>query len=137
MKIEQLATEKKAKNQDTIAETQIVKLDKTQDTLDNKIDIEKIKEIRLALRRRYANRTNFRKIFKEWDKNDSGEISLRNGKEMINKFGIPINYNETRALYMSSSARNQDSLDLKEFIHLIFSDNEALKIDSKNFKCNS
>jgi len=94
----------------------------------------KVKEIRQALRRRYAIRSDFRKIFKEWDKNDRGEISLWNAKEMINDFGIPINFNETKALFLSSSSRkNVNSLNLAEFINLLFGDNEALKIE--NFKC--
>jgi hypothetical protein len=33
------------------------------ETLEGKIDMEKVREIRRALRRRYANRKNFQKIF--------------------------------------------------------------------------
>ena len=36
-------------------------------SLDGIVDIEKVKEIRKSLRRRYANRTNIQKIFKHWD----------------------------------------------------------------------
>jgi hypothetical protein len=35
--------------------------------LDGVVDLEKIKEIRKALRRKYANRTNIQKIYKHWD----------------------------------------------------------------------
>ncbi len=136
-KVSILASEKKAKNKDAIQETQIVKIDKTSDTVEHKIDVEKINEIRFALRRRYANRTNFRKIFKDWDKTGVGEISIHNAKDMINNFGIPINYNETKALFMSTSSRDNERLDLAEFMNLIFSDNEALKFDEKAFKCKS
>ena len=48
---------------------------------------------------------------------------------MINRLNIPINYNETRALIASSNTRGTESLNLEEFMHLIFSDNEALKVD--------
>ena len=119
---------KELQNKAAKLETQLVKLD-VNETLDNKIDLKKIQEIRFALRRRYANRTNIRKIFKEWDINCMGEITLYSVHDMINRLNIPINYNETRALIASSNTRGTESLNLEEFIHLIFSDNEALQIN--------
>ena len=119
---------KELKNKEATQETQLVKI-KAKETLDNKIDLKKIQEIRLALRRRYANRTDIRKIFKEWDLNAMGEITLYSAHDMINRLSIPINYNETRALIASSNTRGTESLNLEEFMHLIFSDNEALKVD--------
>ena len=83
----------------------------------------------MALRRRYANRTDFRKIFKEWDLKAIGEITVYSAHDMINRLCIPINYNETRALIASSNSRGTETLNLEEFIQLIFSDNEALKVD--------
>lgn len=53
---------------------------------------------------------------------------------MINRLGVPINYNETRALIASSNKRETETLNLEEFMHLIFSDNPALNIDLKNIK---
>ena len=47
-------------------ETQLVKLKNTE-TLEGKINLSKVKDIRRALRRRYATRTNFQKIFSHWD----------------------------------------------------------------------
>ena len=119
---------KELKNKEAPQETQLVKIE-AKETLDNKIDLKKIQEIRLALRRRYASRTDFRKIFKEWDLKAIGEINLYSAHEMINRLAIPINYNETRALIASSNTRGTETLNLEEFIHLIFSDNEALKVD--------
>ena len=119
---------KNIKNKEATQETQLVKIE-AKETLDNKIDLKKIQEIRLALRRRYANRTDIRKIFKEWDLNAVGEITLYSAHDMINRLSIPINYNETRALIASSNTRGTESLNLEEFMHLIFSDNEALKVD--------
>ena len=126
--ISRMEKAKSLKNKEAIQETQLVKIE-AKETLDNKINLKKIQEIRLALRRRYANRTDFRKIFKEWDLNAVGEITLYSAHDMINRLSIPINYNETRALIASSNTRGTESLNLEEFIHLIFSDNEALKVD--------
>ena len=120
--------EKALKNKEATHETQLVKIN-AKETLDNKIDLKKVQEIRLALRRRYANRTDFRKIFKEWDLNAIGEITVYSAHDMINRLSIPINYNETRALIASSNKRGTETLNLEEFMHLIFSDNEALKVD--------
>jgi len=47
---------------DVDQETQLVPL-KNKDTLEGKIDLNKVRDIRRALRRRYATRTNFQKIF--------------------------------------------------------------------------
>ena len=124
---------KELQNKSAKLETQLVKLD-VNETIDNKINLEKIQEIRFALRRRYANRTDIRKIFKEWDINCMGEITLYSAHDMINRLNIPINYNETRALIASSNTRGTESLNLEEFIHLIFSDNEALQIDLDKIK---
>ena len=125
--------EKAIKNKEATQETQLVKIN-VKETLDNKIDLKKVQEVRLALRRRYANRTDFRKIFKEWDLNAIGEITVYSAHDMINRLNIPINYNETRALIASSNTRGTETLNLEEFMHLIFSDNEALKVDLKKLE---
>ena len=91
----QIIKDKGNKNKEAIQETQLVKVE-VPNTLDGIVDIKKVKEIRLALRRRYANRSNFRKIFKDWDISSQGEISIYDAHLMINKLSIPINYNETR-----------------------------------------
>jgi len=114
-------------------ETQLVSL-KLTDTAVDKVNIEKIRDIRLALRRRYSNRNNFNKIFKDWDLSNNGEISLYDAHKMINSFGIPINYNETRALISSTRINNSDTLDMDGFMTLIFSDNPALTIDHFVYK---
>ena len=131
---EHLIEEKSNINKEAMQETQLVKIEAT-DTLEGKIDIAKIKEIRLALRRRYASRTNFRKIYKEWDFVNKGEIMVYTAHTMINRLGIPINFNETRALIASSNKRNTETLDMEEFMHLIFNDNNALNLDLKKLRC--
>lgn len=37
------------------------------ETLENKINLEKVREIRRILRRRYATRKNLQSIFNAWD----------------------------------------------------------------------
>lgn len=124
----QIIKDKGNKNKEAMQETQLVKVE-VQNTLEGVVDVKKIKEIRLALRRRYANRSNFRKIFKEWDITSRGEISIYDAHLMINKLSIPINYNETRVLIASSNDRGTETLNMEEFMHLIFNDNNALNVD--------
>lgn len=105
---ENINKDKEEKNKAAFQETQLVKID-AEETLENKVDIKKLQEIRFALRRRYANRSNYRGIFKQWDHTLNGEISVYDAHEMINSFAIPINYNETLALISSSNTRETQS----------------------------
>jgi Ca2+-binding EF-hand superfamily protein len=86
------------------------------------------------LRRRYATRQNYRQIFKGWDISSHGEISTEDAIKMIKKLEIPINYNECRALISTANVRDTETLNLQEFINLIFSDNPQLDIDLKKIK---
>ena len=130
---ENIIKDKNKKNKEAYQETQLVNIE-AEVTLEGKVDIKKLLEIRLALRRRYANRTNFRKIFKEWDQSIGGEITVYDAHTMINNLNIPINFNETRALIASSNTRGTETLNLEEFMHLIFSDNPALDVDLSKLK---
>ena len=130
---ENIIKDKTEKNKEAFQETQLVKIE-AKNTLEGKVDIKKLKEIRLALRRRYASRTDFRKIFKEWARSMGSEITVYDAHNMINNFSIPINFNETRALIASSNQRGTENLNLKEFFHLIFGDNDALEVDLKKME---
>lgn len=79
-------------------ETQLVSLQKHKKTLEGKVDLEKVKEIRRTLRRRYTNRKNFQKIFSQWDQDSRGTISLKNMIDMLKQLSININLNEARVL---------------------------------------
>jgi Ca2+-binding EF-hand superfamily protein len=125
-----LANEKDHINKDYY-ETQLHKLN-AEKTLENRVNIEKLQEIRLCLRRRYASRNNIRKIFKDWDKENKGEISVYDAYKMINDLSIPINIDETRALISSSNKRKSENLNVEEFMHLIFNDNDELNLRLKH-----
>ena len=55
------------------------------------MDLAKIKDIRRALRRRYATRTNFQKIFSQWDADSKGYIDTNDIHNMMNKLGLKVN----------------------------------------------
>jgi len=129
---ENLSKNKKFENKKAQQETQLVKIE-AKETLEGKIDISKIQEVKLALRRRYSNRKNIRKIFKNWDFGSCGKITLYDAHKMINKLAIPINYNETRALIASSS--DTDYLSVEDFTKMIHNESQALNIDLTKLKC--
>jgi Ca2+-binding EF-hand superfamily protein len=63
-------------------------------TLEGKVDMAKVKDIRRALRRRYATRSNFQKIFSQWDAASKGHIDVNDIHKMVNKMGLKINIDE-------------------------------------------
>jgi Ca2+-binding EF-hand superfamily protein len=46
------------------------------ETLEGKVDLDKVREIRRLIRRRYGNRKRVQKIFQQWDKEKKGNISV-------------------------------------------------------------
>ena len=88
-----------------------------------------LKEIRRILRRKYGGRGNFQKIFNCWDEEHNGAVSSKNIYDMVKRFGININFDEARVLVASADHDQSNDLNLDEFLELIFTDNEALKVD--------
>lgn len=129
---ENLSKDKSMVNKKANQETQLVKID-VKETLLGKIDLSKIQEIKLAIRRRYGNRKNLRKIFKTWDCSSNGNINLFDAHKMINKLSIPINFNETRALIASSS--ENEVLSMEDFVNMVYSDAQTMNVDLTKLKC--
>ena len=127
-KIESLAKEKMKINKDVVQETQLTKMNinKTDNDL---LNMNKIKEIRQLIRRRYGNRKNVNKIFQQWARTFPNKITVYDAYKMINSLNIPINYNETRAFIASGSNFGNEFLSLDEFSNLIFNKNEELYED--------
>lgn len=125
-KLEKLSKEKKKINKNVIQETQLVKIN-TPHTMDNIINIKKIKEIREALKRRYGNRKNINKIFQQWARTFPNKITVYDAYRMINSLYIPINYNEARTFIASASNFGNEYLNLEEFWNLIFNEDENFK----------
>lgn len=109
-------------------ETQLVHIEK-KSTLEGKVDLKKVADIRRTIRRRYANRNDFRKIFNQWDKSSAGVLTPQEVHEMVNKIGIPINLHEARVLVASANKSSTGSLNLNEFMGLIFDQDDRLNVD--------
>ena len=98
------------------------------------VDLKKIQKIRDLLRKRYSVKSNVFNVYRIWSEYSGREINLIQVHNIINKFGIPINYNETKALIASVNDRGTDNLNLNEFINLIFKDNPTFNIIDQNLE---
>ena len=132
-KIEKLSKDKKNINKNVIQETQLVKINSFMDKGDSKINMKKIEEIRITLRRRYANRKKIYKIFQQWAKTFPNKITAYDAYKMINALSIPINYNETKAFIASGSYTGNEYLTFEEFSNLIYEPTKMNLNDDKNF----
>ena len=115
-------------NKDASHETQLVSVN-VNETLNGKVNVSKVKEIRRILRRKYLHKNDIKKVFRDWDLSINGEITLYDAYKMINSFGVPINYDETRTLISMVSSRNSDTLNLEEFTTLIRDNTTSSSID--------
>ena len=131
-KIDKLFKEKKNLNKNATQETQLVKINSFIDQGESMINLKKIEEVRIALRRRYANRKKINKIFQQWAKTFPNKITVYDAYKMINALSIPINYNETKAFIASGSNTGSEYLTIEEFYNLIHEPTK-MNFDDKNY----
>ena len=124
---------KDVEHKQAIQETQLVHMEH-EETLEGKVDLEKVVDIRRTIRRRYANRSNFRSIFNQWDRDSLGVIRPQDIHFMVNQLGIPINIDEARVLVASANQSASGALNLDEFLQLIFDDSNRLNVDLSSMK---
>lgn len=119
-----------------IQETQLIGMEAyNKETLEGLVNLEKVKEIRRAIRRRYANRKNFKNIFTAWDEDSQGVLSVKNVYNMVQRLGLNINTYEAQVLVASADRNGNGCLSLDEFLDLIFNDNTMLNVDLKKIPC--
>ena len=100
------------------------------DTLDGKVDLKHVADIRRQLRRMYASRSNLHKIFNQWDREKKGSISSQDIFMGLNKMGITTSLEQAMALQASGKQQDDDpNLSLQEFTELLFSNDEVFKVD--------
>lgn len=77
------------------------------------VELVMVKDIRRALRRKYASRSNIDRIFEQWDRKNTGEVSAEDICAGLNKIGIRASLEEATAL--KASATKGTNLNLKQF----------------------
>ena len=100
--------------------------------VEKKVDLNKVKYIRDLLRRRYSVKTDRFNIYRIWNEYSGKEINLIQLHNIINKIGISINYNETKALIESVNDRGTNNLNLNEFTNLIFNDDNTFNVNEED-----
>jgi Ca2+-binding EF-hand superfamily protein len=133
MKALNIKGDKQEKNEKAITETQLVKV-KNKNTMEGRVDTEKVRGIRRAIRRRYANRTDFRKLFNTWDRSSKGFIDPTDAYNMISKLGIKINMDEASVLVSSADNGHKGNIGMDEFMSLIFGSEDSFNVDLKKLK---
>jgi len=127
---EHLAKEKHEAHAQAIQETQLVGYDKySADTLKNNVNLEKVREAKRVLRRKYGNRVNMHRIFQAWDSEKKGRISAENFFTMAKKLGLNLNYDESRVLIATADKSATGNLTLDEFFDLVNNKDDALNVD--------
>lgn len=91
--------------------------------------MQRIKDIRQALRRKYASRSNAPKVFSQWDKSNTGDVNAEDIYMSLNKLGIVASKDEARVL-LASAAEDQSrgNLNADEFEKLVFSAHDDMKV---------
>jgi len=62
-----------------------------------------VRDIRKALRRKYASRSNIDRIFSQWDKSNQGVVTAEDLCAGLNKIGIRASLEEAMALQATST----------------------------------
>ena len=127
-KIDKYHVSKEVEHKKATQETQLVHIEQ-RSNLAGKVDVKKVADIRRTIRRRYANRNDFRKIFNQWDENSIGVLTPEDIHKMVNRIGISINIKEAKVLVASANKSNTGALNLNEFMGLIFDQDDKLNVD--------
>lgn len=77
-------------------------------TLDKTVDKKHIMDIRRALRRKYASRTNLHRIFGQWDRGNKEGISVQDLFHGLNKINIKVTLDEATALHSLATQTDSD-----------------------------
>ena len=104
--------------------------ERAKNTLKHHVDSGHLRDIRRALRRKYASRTNLERIFYQWDKDHKGGLTVEDLFMGLNKVGITSTLDHATALHANAKQLDSDpNLSLEEFSQLIFDFDESLKAD--------
>lgn len=104
------------------------------ETAQHKIDLQKIREIRWIIKRRYMKSRNFKRIFKFWDKENKGTVNAQNIYDMMKKLGINASPLECEVILASVDKRGKGELNPDDFLDFIYNDVLITDIDSSKVK---
>ena len=101
-------------------------------TLEKTVDKKAVMDIKRALRRKYASRTNLHRIFAQWDRGNKSGISVQDLFYGLNKIGITTTLDQATALHACAIQTDTDpNLSLQEFSDLLFNADENFTANLK------
>lgn len=100
-------------------------------TLENKVDLGRVRDARRALRRRYAARNNIDAIFEKYDIGGKGFIDAYDLSRQAKQVGLGITADEAQVLIQSAKLEeNKDvKLSMEEYANLIFNQEDTLRVN--------
>jgi len=106
-------------------------------TLDSLIDLERVKNVRKALRKKYNQRSNVDKVFTQYDESNKGYLSVNDLCNQANKIGLAMTLNEAQVLIQSvqnEGNKGASTIDKEQFEKLVFSHDDAFDVDLEQMK---
>ena len=105
-------------------------------TLEDKVDLGRVRDARRALRRRYAARNNIDAIFEKYDAGAKGFIDAHDLARQAKQIGLGISTDEAQVLIQSAKLEDQKDvkLNMEEYANLIFNQEDTLKVNLKELK---
>ena len=101
-------------------------------TLEKTVDKKAVMDIRRALRRKYASRTNLHRIFAQWDRGNKSGITVQDLFYGLNKVGLTTTLDQATALHACAIQTDTDpNLSLQEFSDLLFTNDENFTANLK------
>ena len=76
------------------------------------VDVDKVRYVKRAIRRRYASRTNVDKIFHQYDKARKGYINAHDLYEKGNRMGLGMTLDEAQVLIKDALVKDKSGLQL-------------------------
>ena len=95
------------------------------------VDLTSVKDLRKALRRKFASRSNLDKVFSQWDIGNKGEISTTDLLNGLKKLNIVSNHEQAAVLLASAQKAGDQAggLSKQSFGDLLFNADDTFKVD--------
>ena len=100
----------------------------------SRVDLQKIRDIRWILKRRYLKSRNFKRIFKYWDMDNKGAVTAQNVYDMCKRLGINASPLECEVLLATVDRRGAGELSPDEFVDFIYNDVVVVDMDAGKVK---
>ena len=95
------------------------------------VDMTAVKDLRKAIRRKFASRSNLDKVFGQWDLGNKGEITAIDLLNGIKKLGINANLEQASVLLNSAQKVDDEGgkISKQEFGELLFNSDEGFNVN--------